>query len=333
MAARVLFILKLREVYGCGYGEVLSSGLYNSARFVVDMLNESGVESKLVQVTDNNDIDREVHAYKPTHVILEGLWVVPEKFYELMPLHPHVKWIVRIHSEIAFLAMEGIALEWIFKYVAMGVTVACNSVRMLEALDKFLPAAFLPNFYPVGMPHWHAHNRKDEIHVGCFGAIRPLKNQLTQAWAAIVFAKRSRLRLVFHMTHRDCEQGGDQVLKNLRALFHFEAQTLALHPWLDHEDFLRLLDRMDVGMQVSLSETFCIVAADMAAIGLPLVVSPEISWASDRSMCSPESVDEIANALRIVTSPWAGDLVRWENIGRLRHASNRSRGDWLKFLR
>src|ERR1700686_515277 len=104
---KVLFILK-KNSYGYsgsyGYG---MSGLLNSAQFIVDMLNDNGVEAKLEIVNDNNDIDREVHKYKPDVVVVEALWVVPEKFDVLRKLHPRVKWIVRSHSDFPFLATEG----------------------------------------------------------------------------------------------------------------------------------------------------------------------------------------------------------------------------------
>ena len=52
---KVLFILK-KNSYGYsgsyGYG---ASGLLNSARFIVDMLNDNGVEAKLATVTDNSN--------------------------------------------------------------------------------------------------------------------------------------------------------------------------------------------------------------------------------------------------------------------------------------
>src|SRR5688500_11649943 len=107
---RILFILKARDAtntygYSCG----LSTGLLNSATFVQDMLDSNGFTTKLVVVIDNNDIDREVTAFRPTHVIIEALWVVPSKFQILKKLHPSVKWIVRLHSEAPFLANEGIA--------------------------------------------------------------------------------------------------------------------------------------------------------------------------------------------------------------------------------
>jgi hypothetical protein len=76
------------------------------------MLVANGVDSTIIEVIDNNGIDREVTKYKPTHVIIEALWVIPSKFEILTKLHPNVKWIIRLHSEIPFLANEGIAMEW-----------------------------------------------------------------------------------------------------------------------------------------------------------------------------------------------------------------------------
>jgi hypothetical protein len=68
---KILFILKRREDYNPDkHSHVgLSTGLYNSASFMNNMLVDAGFESNLVVVTDNNDIDREVTKHKPTHVI------------------------------------------------------------------------------------------------------------------------------------------------------------------------------------------------------------------------------------------------------------------------
>ena len=79
---KVLFILKERHTSHSNF-MTISSGLFNSASFVVDMLNKNGIESHLVEVKDNNSIDREVTKYKPTHVVIEakftqrssGFWV------------------------------------------------------------------------------------------------------------------------------------------------------------------------------------------------------------------------------------------------------------------
>jgi hypothetical protein len=107
---RVLFVLKRH-----GYGP--SFGLMNSCQFIAEALRNRGVEAKVVEVIDNNFIDREVHQYKPTHVIIEALWVVPEKFPELLRLHPNIKWGVRIHSNMPFISGEGMAIKWLKGYL------------------------------------------------------------------------------------------------------------------------------------------------------------------------------------------------------------------------
>ena len=100
----ILFILKKNAGYGCYHG---ATGLHNSAKFVVDMFLDAGVDAALAEAIDNNCIDRLVAEYQPDTVIIEALWVVPEKFDVLMPLHPDVTWIVRNHSKFEFLANEG----------------------------------------------------------------------------------------------------------------------------------------------------------------------------------------------------------------------------------
>jgi len=45
---------------------------------------------------------------------------------------------------------------------------------------------------------------------------------------------------------------------------------------MEHNDFIRVVKSMDIGMQVSLSESFNIVAADFVSNGVPLVGSPDI---------------------------------------------------------
>ena len=184
----------------------------------------AGIRSSWSKSWTIYDIDREVAQFKPDTVIIEALWVVPEKFDVLKKLHPTVRWIVRIHSNIPFLASEGIAVEWIKGYVARGVEVAVNEKRALHDVrtivadeDLQFLVIYLPNFYPVVKTEVDAE-RFEYLHVGCYGAIRPLKNQLSQAVAAIRYADKTGQILVFHINATRVERG-DAELKNLRALF------------------------------------------------------------------------------------------------------------------
>ena len=345
---RVLFILKYRTVYD--YGEPchekdqqgLSSGLLNSAQFVSDMLNVSGVESKLVQVVDANCIDKEVYAYKPTHVFLEALWVPPAKFYELLPLHPKVKWIVRLHSNLPFLACEGIAMDWIKAYAQIPkVTVAVNSLEAQREVSSLLAdtlqvpcvVPYLPNYYPTSQSLGRRpQSTPKELHVGCFGAIRPLKNQLIQAVAAMQFAHSHGKKLFFHVNGFRREQGGDNVMKNLRMLFDHSPYTLVEHAWMNHASFLELLKKMDVGMQVSFSETFNIVSADMVSMGVPIVVSSEITWASKWSKALCTDVNDIVDTMEKVTSNFGRYFITLMNQSGLVNYSQTSKSIWLQYV-
>ena len=104
------------------------------------------------------------------------------------------------------------------------------------------------------------------------------------------------------------------------------------HGWATHAEFLKLVDRMDIGLQVSLSETFNIVAADFVANGVPIIVSPEISWMPVQLQADPNSTDSIVKALRRV---WGYSPV---NVAALcndhLHAANKAAGrEWLEMLR
>ena len=314
LKTKILFILKRREDFDPTKHtkEGMQTGLFNSATFVKDMLNESGIESKLFIARDNNDIDREVTAFRPTHVIIEALWVVPQKFDILGRLHPKVKWIIRLHSETPFLAQEGMAWDWMGDYIRHpNIIIAANSPRMLTEVKTYLTSIlpedatlhnriiYLPNYYPTTYKTKPFHLEKEHIDVGCFGAVRPLKNHMVQAMAALQFANTVDKKLKFHINAR-IELKGDAVVRNLRCMFQHlveQGHELIFHTWTPREEFLGLCATMDVGMQVSFSETFNIVGADFISQGVPLICSNEIPWINKKFKADPTDSDDICKAL------------------------------------
>jgi hypothetical protein len=314
--AKVLFILKRREDYNAVLHSHagLSTGLYNSASFVDKMLVELGIESKLVVVRDNNDIDREVTNYKPTHVIIEALWVVPTKFEILQRLHPKVKWIIRLHSETPFMAGEGMAMDWLGDYSRFrNIIIACNAPRFLREVRLYLShlngwdsaetkkkVIYLPNHYPQKYLYKKFNRDKEFIDIGCFGAVRPLKNHMVQIFAAVDFAERIGKRLRFHVNAGRIEMQGQPVLNNMRGFFeqiHGLGHEMINHQWCPREDFLKICATMDIGLQVSFSETFNIVGADIISQGVPLVGSNEIPWSVKLFNADPTNSRSISNKL------------------------------------
>ena len=305
---KVLFILKKRQIYSGTSYSTASSGLFNSANFVNDMLLKNKIDTKIVEVIDNNEIDKHVSENKPDIVIIEALWVVPSKFEILQKLHPKVKWIIRLHSELPFIANEGIAIEWLKEYTNYSnVIISSNSKYFIESMKPLIGKIdYLPNYYPITKPVSNGCKIKNDkvINVGLFGAIRPLKNTLTQAVAAMSYANEKRKILHLHINAGRIEQDGNNNLKNIRALFKDTRHSLIEHGWLSHKEFIELVSKMDVGLQVSLSETYNIVAADFVNQEVPIVTSKEIVFVSSRSQVNitkdaNEIKEKIKNTLSI----------------------------------
>lgn len=314
---KVLFILKRRLDFNAKLHSPkgLSTGLFNSANFMVEMLTKLGVPSAIEVAVDNNCIDRFVREHNPTHVVIEALWVVPHKFYILTKLHPNVKWIIRLHSELPFLAGEGIAFDWLGDYVSYpNIDIGVNAPRMLNETQVYLQTVkgwskeevnrrvyYMPNYYPQEYQQKEFKKDKYWIDVACFGAIRPLKNHMVQAVAALKFARSEGKQLRFHINQGRIEMQGSPVLNNLRGFFQHlstEGHQLIGHQWRPREEFLELCSQMDIGMQCNFSETFNIVSADLISQGIPVVGSKEIPWATRWFNADPTNSDNIADIMR-----------------------------------
>jgi len=344
---RLLFLLKRREDYNSvAHNEIgLSTGLYNSAKFVVDMLNKMYISATLRVCIDANCIDRMVTDYKPTHCILEALWVTPVKLNELARLHPNIKWIVRLHSEMPFMANEGMAMNWLAEYIKHpNVTIGINAPRMMREVDVYLKTLgyenktiYLPNYYTQTLLKPSPSKLewlkvKETIDVACFGAVRPLKNHLIQAIAAVEFAERIGKKLNFHINAGRVEMKGDPVLHNLKAMFQHlydKGHQLIMHTWCPQQEFLQICDKIDIGMQVSFSETFNIVAADLLSRGVPVVGSKEIPWLSDH-LEHPDPTDSATIAKDLRHAYTYPRLNVWLNQRSLTKYTNKTKKIWRK---
>lgn len=303
MSKKILFITcdRVKIEYG------ITSGLYNSAKFVVDFLSKT-MDSKLVSVMDGNGIDKVVTEFNPDIVVLEALWVSPSKLNELLniPRHKNRKWIVRIHSKAPFLANEGVALKWLSEYSLIdGVLIAPNTRELTRQLRVVLPLSdviYLPNIYKFNEFENMSNLNDDDsfIDIGCFGAIRPMKNTFQQALASIEFAESKNKTLRFHVNTSRIEQSGENVVKNLKSIFKDSHHQLVEHSWYHHKDFLSTISKMDMGVQVSFSESFNIVTADFVAANIPIIVGEDIEWMPKFLKCKPTSHKNLVSRLKWV---------------------------------
>ncbi len=340
---KILFLCRKNNNYGFVSYTKKSSGLFNSTRMIVDSLNarDADVEAKIVEVDDNNRIDREVHLFEPDIVVIEAFWVVPEKFDVLKRLHPTVRWFCHLHSNIPFLSHEGIAMEWLFAYVARDIAFIANSEELQTALKMIIPDEYvihLPNVYlgqmrvPRFIEFQDEVDDKSAIDIGCFGAVRPFKNHLNQAIAAMRFAEKRKKRLRFHINASRVEGGGAPQLKNLRALFETNNRADLIEiPWLEPDAFLNYIyGKINLGMQVSFTETFNVVTGDYVTAGVPVVVSPAIPWVSNKCKADPNSVQSIVETIERC---WRNHRIITRNQSLLKAYSKEAARLWFDFAR
>jgi hypothetical protein len=332
---KILFILKQRCSYGPSYG------LSNSCRFVAAALKDYSIESKIVEVIDTTFIDKEVHAYRPDVVVIEALWAESARLPAVFKLHPDVKlWTCRIHSKTGFLSHEGQALKLIREYTELSkefpnFTVSGNNSDFVRDMlySTGIKLDYLPNIYlfneDINTPVDKYPNRID---IGCFGSLRPFKNQLLQAMAAIKFADDQGKTLRFHINGDRQEQSGGNVGKNISKLFEgHPTHKLIQHEWSSHKDFLKLVKSMDIGMQVSFNESYNIVAADFVSQSVPIVTSKEIEFILSLYQADVNSITDIVSKLKFAMTAKRFGIHNLNKI-LLNRSNDRAILDWLEYL-
>ena len=272
-----------------------------------------------------------IKAHKPKAVIFEAMSFSYLTLIETKRMFPDVDIFVHMHSKFPFLGQEHSPVYFVEQCVENGIGVIFNHRDMLNTLP--LPGCiYLPNVYsPVYSPDnsiklSHGNNN---LHVGCHGSLRHMKNHIVQAAAACRYAKRIGKQLYFHVntTRNDGELAAIQ--SNLTRVLKLNGGNIVHTPWLDHNKFLEYIAKLDIGMQVSLCETFNLVAADYVHAGIPIVVSPEIEWASDQSKFYGTDVSEIVSGMHLAMM--RKDLIQANKNCLVEH-NTKAVYDWKVFL-
>ncbi len=335
---KILFLLKKRSNYGPSFG------LSCSCNFVKNALEKLGIESKIVEIIDGNGADKEIYEYKPTHIIFEAIFMTSGKINELINLYNKrgrdIQWFVRIHSDAAFISREGIAVSWLKEYWELSkkhcnFNISCNSKRIKEELELTLgiKSLYLPNIYcPPTYDSCSTYEKYDNyLDIACMGATRELKAIFPQALAAMIYANKTGRILRFHINCNRIEEKNDAILKNIKNLFKDSGHKLITWDWLSHENFNDLVSIMDLGMQVSFSETFSIISGDFIWNNIPLVGSKEIKFILPCFKADPTNYKSMVRCLFLAeVSSWFG--FTWINKLLLRWSNFKAENAWLKVL-
>ena len=289
-------------------------GLGVAALNNAEYLNSNSFNAAVFPVRHNIDIVKAIKEYGQeykhnlTHVVISAPWISTRDMKAIVEHFPLIQFVVVSHSNVGFLQADPQGIHLLRDYIELSykldnLSVGGNSERFTKWLSKAynVYAVLLPNMYPT-----HSHllqsivegvkkNFRDTVKIGSFGAIRPLKNQLTACAAAILISKSLDRPVEFHLSAGREEGGGSIVLNAIRQMAHdvpnFE---VILDGWCGWPEFRRTVADMDLLIHPSYTESFNMVSADGISQGIPVVGSPAIEWLPDHWKADSDDATEIA---------------------------------------
>jgi len=275
-----------------------------------------------------------------THLVISAPWIPTADLATLAGKYPPIEMAVVSHSNIGFLQADPRAIELLRQGADLGqgypnFHVAGNSQRFQSWWQATYGTAMLllPNMYPLGPParlprRWTGST----LRMGCFCAIRPYKNVLTAAAAALEVGQRLRVSdLEFWISGGRMEGGGQTIVAAIQQMYmNVPRAKMIQRNWQSWPQFLATVGSMDLLLQPSYTEGFNMVTADGIAQGVASVVSDAIGWAPKNWQASSDAASDIANkAISLLNDPGAVQ----EGVTALEANNAMGLVHWEKFLK
>lgn len=234
--------------------------------------------------------------------------------------------IIRTHAAPEFLYYEFAGPVTTTEYLMRARSAGVRLGFVSKTLADLYAAEWMPIRYkntskydsmdleplPVGAP----------VHVGCFGAIRPLKNHMGELIAIAELARRFPDRDIYMHINTTRVEGCSTILPELRAASKVLGVHIAGHEWEPLEP-----RHYTIGLFGSYAESFCLTAADFVSAGVPSVLSCHVPWAFNGISTDTETM---YRALRDGIADRAGLAQR--NMKTLAAYSDRAAECWINLL-
>lgn len=299
-------------------------------------LNSINIKSKVISVKSADYIDTVIKENKPRIVIIETIWVSINHLRNIVSNNIIEKLIVRIHSDVPYFSIETIGFRWINDFLSLpnNVYLASNSVNFSNSLSRLYDKEiyYLPNLYDYEYSFKH-REQSNVLNVGIFGAIRLLKNTLTGVIASIIFAKENNKKLNLYINNLTSDIGNN-VLLNIKMLLNdYPNVKLFINPYLDGDKYKNLIQSLDLGLQLSFSETFNNVAGDFVNNGVPIIYNDEIDWLKTSLKVSSTNINEIVSIISKAYSLRNNENFLNGQYNNLKEYNKRASNIWLDFYK
>lgn len=277
-------------------------GLGVSAEMSAQYLNAHGISAEVLAARNNIDV---VDFLKKnpgiTDVVISAFWLSIVDMESMCRYFKDIRFIVVSHSNVGFLQADPGAFMLLRRYISLSRELSNFKIGAnCKKFEEWLSVAYdirvtaLTNLYPVAL--YVKEKRSDGlVKIGSFGAIRPQKNVLSAAAAALYIHMKMRVPVEFSLSTGREDGGGATILRAVREMCgSIPGFFLVERFWSDWRAFRRVIRGQDILIHVSYTESFNMVTADGIAEGVPSVISPAIAWAPKSWKVDPDNVREIA---------------------------------------
>jgi len=294
-------------------------GLGVSGLNTAKVLRQNGIYADVWPILGAKDLAQRILASNPmpTHVVIMAPWIPTFDLQaNLIFKFPQIQFVVVCHSNVGFLQADPQAITNFRQaldqerasmnfFAAGNAQLFCNWIKAAYSQ----PCTWIPNLYfleyaaPIHRRPWSGGT----LRIGAFGAVRPLKNTLNAAAAALELANSYNTPIELHISVGRIE-GGATVVKALDAMLTGSPHlTLIKDEWHQWPQFRAIVRSMNLLMQPSFTESFNMVTADGAAESIPSVVSDAIDWAPDSWKAEMDDANNIAKvAKNLLSDPQSG---------------------------
>ncbi len=313
-------------------------GLGVSALNTSKVLSRRGIDVEVWPVNKASDLASRLKDRPATHVVISAPWMPSTDIQTLLTSFPSTRFAVNCHSNVGFLQADsnGVKLVREGMDIEMGSTrfhVAGNSMKFCQWIKAAYnaPCTYLPNLYYLeSAPPLRPLYSSGTLRIGSFGAIRPLKNFMSSAGAALAIARSLKANLELWVSTGRTEGGGDTVIRSVHAMLDgTPGVKLVQAGWQSWPGFRRTAGSMHLLLQPSYTESFNMVTADGVAEGVPSVVSEAIDWAPDHWKAQTDDVLDIA---RVGRSLLNDSHAVADGYAALTAHNQQGTASWLQFL-
>jgi hypothetical protein len=283
-------------------------GLGVAAINTAKVLRRDGILTDVWPILSAADLRARLKVKPVEQVIISAPWIPTLELQDLANQFSDTNFAVVCHSNVGFLQADPNGVKLVRETLELemathNVRLGGNSRRFCNWMESTFGGHcyYLPNLYYLdGQPNrQRSFCGGGTLRIGAFGAIRPLKNLMSAAGAALEISRRLRVPLELWISGGRAEGGGETVLAAVKQMLTgLPNVELKLNGWQSWPNFRKTVAHMHLLLQPSYTESFNMVTADGTAEGVASVVSEAIDWAPNDWKADVDDVLDIARVGR-----------------------------------